>query len=622
MERKNNQKKEKILLIRPPIIEVYSKHFCCRTYSKFDRFYSYAAQPAGLLRVASYLKKQGHEVILIDCLAEVEKCHPNSVLNRRFFDVRRSPAGLTLRRYYHGMSYQDIERRINDEKPDRIMIGTSMTYYYETVHEIVKIAKRVCPHTPVVLGGLYATLCSEHAKKSGADIVYSGELPEANNIWTDLTLLSYKPKYAIIKSTRGCPNNCTYCVVPKLEGHTMRFRCPSDVVEEIKDKIKKHKIRKFIFWESNLLMKSREHFEKILDIIISEKIKVELHTPEGLQPNLLNEPLARKMRLAGFKYVSLPLETSDDRYNKTLNRRTKTKDFDNAVSVLLRSGFSPKDITVFVLAGLPEQDIENVVDSVLKAFEHGCRLSIMPFTPIPGSEEFSKHRDVFETIRLEDMHPLMFSAVKDKEKARDLLAICELHHSSYSFLHVLSCLKHRPHVLRLFIKKIKENKILLEKTCRELGHKRSARALLEIDWIDWFPKKDEVSTGHSQTNLYYENNQKNRGLKRLLFDWGTLLFLSTKMHRRFFRQVYKMLDRNDVFVFRVFTKYAIYCEKYFDDNPLCVLIETNNIKKIKDAVQGLFKIKKRYYKDFVPVKIGNQTKLAPSMIVFVVGKSY
>ena len=47
-----------------------------------------------------------------------------------------------------------------------------MTYWYPGVIEAISLSKEIHPDVPVILGGIYARLCKNHAlKNSGADIV-------------------------------------------------------------------------------------------------------------------------------------------------------------------------------------------------------------------------------------------------------------------------------------------------------------------------------------------------------------------------------------------------------------------------------------------------------------------
>jgi radical SAM superfamily enzyme YgiQ (UPF0313 family) len=60
-------------------------------------------------------------------------------------------------------------------KPDMILVSSVMTYWYPGVQEAIQSLKDVFPGVPIVLGGVYATLCAEHtSKSSGTDLVVPG----------------------------------------------------------------------------------------------------------------------------------------------------------------------------------------------------------------------------------------------------------------------------------------------------------------------------------------------------------------------------------------------------------------------------------------------------------------
>ena len=60
-------------------------------------------------------------------------------------------------------------------RPDAILVTSLMTYWYPGVVEAIRLARQRFPGTPVILGGIYATLCPDHARRhSGADLVVTG----------------------------------------------------------------------------------------------------------------------------------------------------------------------------------------------------------------------------------------------------------------------------------------------------------------------------------------------------------------------------------------------------------------------------------------------------------------
>lgn len=68
--------------------------------------------------------------------------------------------------FRYGIKPQWLEHDLKQiKKPDLIFVTSQMTYWASGVRETIKIIKKVYPDVPLVLGGIYASLCYEHAKK-------------------------------------------------------------------------------------------------------------------------------------------------------------------------------------------------------------------------------------------------------------------------------------------------------------------------------------------------------------------------------------------------------------------------------------------------------------------------
>ncbi len=117
-----------------------------------------------------------------------------------------------------------------------------MTYWYPGVAVAIRLAREHFPGVPVILGGIYATLCPEHAREhSGADRVVAGPgeaaigplleeitgwsppgaiVPDLDDLdsrpYPALDLLEH-PSYIPILTSRGCPLDCSYCASRQLQ---------------------------------------------------------------------------------------------------------------------------------------------------------------------------------------------------------------------------------------------------------------------------------------------------------------------------------------------------------------------------------------------------------------------
>lgn len=431
------QKSKKYLLIVPPLYEVSLDSISNVLYGKLK---GYLFNPSldnipyspGILRIASYLKNKGNAVSLINCLSYNEKSMLGNLphISERFLlNIKKVKYGAVFNQgqgehcpdsvanlYRIGLSLDVIKKRLRNLKEkegfDEIYITSFMTYHYQGVHEMINICKEMFPNCKIVVGGIYASLCPDHAKKCGADIVHQGTFLEADDFAADTSVLGYKPDFAIIKLTRGCPRKCAYCAVHILEGRIMHFRNIESVCDEIKQNVLINGITKIRFWESNILVNAKNYFEKILDYIIEyiipHKPNLNIDFPEALDPTLVYPRLIKKLKLAGTLTLTFPLETTSVTMLKKLDRHTSFEDIKRAILMSLDQGYSPKQIHVYILAGLNGQKLDSIVESCVKVWELECAPKILYYTPIPKTKEYVRDKLLLEKVDLVELHPYLF----------------------------------------------------------------------------------------------------------------------------------------------------------------------------------------------------------------------
>lgn len=386
------------LLINPPVYDT--------------RYWDRWSQPYGLLRVARLLRDRGYRTELIDCL------HPSkSSRVRQSIRGKVQVGDVVLTTYCFGMPLGDLYDRLNslDYAPNQVFITSIMTYWWESTRDVVRLVKKVFPKSEVLVGGIYPTLCPDHAEENiQADIVVSGEVREASDLWTDLSLYPNPPGYAVITASRGCPFDCAHCAQRKLNGPGVRHRDPEDVVAEMIDKNREYHIRKFAFYEDNSLIDCEENFERILDLLLERNLKFHLSAPEGFEVRLLYPRLLRKMKAAGFKSVYLPLEVASlDDERQLDQKKVRLEEFEQAVEYCRQAGFRPgirQDLNAFILYGVPHQPLDKLIDTILWAAHRVGNVTPMLLTPVPGSRLYQKYVWYFEKkgLALEDLNGKLF----------------------------------------------------------------------------------------------------------------------------------------------------------------------------------------------------------------------
>jgi radical SAM superfamily enzyme YgiQ (UPF0313 family) len=282
-----------------------------------------------------------------------------------------------------------------------------MTYWYPGVVALIEVVRGMLPEVPVVLGGIYATLCHEHAvKHAGADYVVSGE-GEATVVdmlsrltgfageqrfladdldthpYPALDLQSYIP-YVPVLTGRGCPFHCAYCA-SRFLSPGFRRRSPEHVVEEIAYWHEKYSVLDFAFYDDALLIDSDHHVMPILEGVLARGLDVRFHTPNALHIRPLSKEVAGLLSRAGFKTIRLGLETAffDDR--EAMDIKVGPGEFQQAVDHLKDVGFNGEDIGAYLLHGLPDQDLVELETSISMVKSCEVRPILAQYSPIPNT---------------------------------------------------------------------------------------------------------------------------------------------------------------------------------------------------------------------------------------------
>ncbi|MFP4403844.1 MAG: cobalamin-dependent protein [Candidatus Woesearchaeota archaeon] len=664
---------ENYLFIKPPIEEIIPPFKNVKDYySNPFGFFSYGSQPIGFLKIASYFKHLGNNVKFIDCASESSKNNKNSIFNIKKIGYKKTGDGKRQYPLYHcGLDYSDFTNLLIDQKkPDKIFITTSMTYHFRPVHKIIEICKQFFPNSLVIVGGIYASISPEHLLKTKADFIFCGQFKESEDYNSDLNLLDYKPHYAVVKSTRGCPNKCSYCAVHMLEGNEMFFRNYKDTFNEIKSKYDEG-IKNFIFWESNLLVNCKNHFEKILDLIIKNNLNIDLSAPEGLQPNLINYSLAEKMKKAGFSKIHLPLETSTKKIEQQFNRPSNLYFFKKAIKIFKKAGFSGKNIICFILFGFANDKLETVIDSFIKTWEEGCVPKIMPFTPIPNTIEYKKSYELIKDKDYDDLHPFLFPFSKDSFSAKDCEDICNLHRVK----NPINYFKNNyfsSKVNKLFILKIKSSKKIWDNyylnNFNTLNWIKDIPDTIIVEFIKNFNKyfniNDfnkfnvlDIGCGVGKNSLFLEKkgfnvygidiskiaiNNLNKNIKSrnnfivgnflnvnykknkfdIIIDVGCFHMVDKKYFQKYINQVHDILKPNGIFIIRVFSEYANYSTRFFQNSNLDTLKSPFLNYFTKKYIFNLFKNKfilKNFKENFWSINL-EKNNLSPGIYELIFKK--
>jgi radical SAM superfamily enzyme YgiQ (UPF0313 family) len=379
--------------------------------------YDFWAKPIGLLYLCAILKKNGYDVSYIDCL---DRFHPKAAQNKSKNDGRGAYLKTSIKK---PNIFEDIPRNfcrygikkewlsddlVSIKKPDLILVTSFMTYWYSGVYETISLIKEIFPDVPVILGGIYASLCTEHAKfNSGADIVLTGNFEthvldlaakySAGKIndqkkYENIDKYPYpafylqnKIDYIPILTSRGCPYSCAYCASHYLYSKMTR-RSPESVIDEISFWHDKFNVKNFVFYDDALLIDSENHINIILEKIIKRDFKINFHTPNALHIREISLKTAKLMYKAGFASIRLGLETINFDKRDDIDKKLTEKEFNKGIEFLKAAGFKKEQVGAYLLTGLPYQDLSEVEKSIIFVKKSEITPTLAYYTPIPHTK--------------------------------------------------------------------------------------------------------------------------------------------------------------------------------------------------------------------------------------------
>jgi radical SAM superfamily enzyme YgiQ (UPF0313 family) len=400
--------------------------------------YDFWLRPLGLLYVASILRKHTNfRLSFIDCLDRNHPLLPKKMKakadGRGPFPKEEVVKPVILknipRKYSrYGIPISLFLQELNHvSSPDLVLITCTMTYWYPGVQLVVELVRQKFGRVPIVLGGIYATLMPWHARSSTeADFVVQGpaekkifsvlkealgegSIPEiqidafGEVPWPALDMLRNQQDLPILTS-RGCPFRCSYCAASLLYSDFEQRR-PDSVADEMEYHHRQLQARNFAFYDDALLLNKKNHLIPLLKEIIKRKLPLSFHTPNGLHLREIDFELASLFKRANFQSLYLSQESFEERILAKASAKVSAKDLKKALENLERAGYRRNDINVYLMAGLPEQEISGIRESVRQVQQLGAKPRLAYFSPVPGTSEWNTL--VGKGIFLKDADPLL-----------------------------------------------------------------------------------------------------------------------------------------------------------------------------------------------------------------------
>jgi anaerobic magnesium-protoporphyrin IX monomethyl ester cyclase len=326
----------------------------------------------------------------------------------------------------HITTSQTVERILSYNP---IFVGiTALTIEYLQAFDIASKLKSVNNNLIIILGGAHANaLYSEIIKETDVfDFIIAGEaehrLPKlinniihnielkenipgivsnngiigncsllsSDNLLDDLNNIPFPswdkfPKTEIypIITERGCPYKCVFC--SHNSGYQIRSRRIDDIIKELEWVNANFSPREIHFEDESFGINPERAFV-LLDALIRFNKTANIEFKAQTRANIVNPTLIKKMKEAGFKYISLGIESGDNQILKNSKKGINTNQIIEAVNTIKKIGLKTQCFFILGLPGENKQSIKNTQKLAVKLNPN--KLSVSIITPYPGTKVF------------------------------------------------------------------------------------------------------------------------------------------------------------------------------------------------------------------------------------------
>ncbi|HOQ16962.1 MAG: radical SAM protein [Epulopiscium sp.] len=324
----------KVLLIRPHLNKTVT------TIKKLM-----FGEPLGLECVSAILKEQGHEVLLVDFLAESKRN-----LRKYIKSFKPDVVGFTSQcsDISNVLYLAEKTKKIN-HKITVIVGGIQVTitpeaYFSRYVDYVVKTTTRenmkalmeqIEKDTDEEIMGVFSKKRQFQSTISSCENEYvKPDRDAAKKYRHKYKYAGYQP-YATIQTSYGCRNHCSFCIRRKLEGPGLKERPIEDVVAEIEE-LKEDYV---MICDSDFLI-NEKRLIRFLDLLEERKIKKTYICYGSVNSILEKEYLFKRLSENGVKAVIVGLESFTDAFLKEYNKSANLDDNYKAVRILKKNGIA------------------------------------------------------------------------------------------------------------------------------------------------------------------------------------------------------------------------------------------------------------------------------------------
>lgn len=217
--------------------------------------------------------------------------------------------------------------------------------------------------------------------------------------------------YAYIKIAEGCDNSCTYCIIPKLRGK-YTSRPIEEIIEEAKN-LASQGVKEIILIAQDTSKYGLDIYkEKKLPELLNKLSKIDgiewirfLYTyPEDITIELIEEV---KNNEKVCSYFDIPIQHSNDRILKLMNRSTDKKEIIEKIN-LIRDNIKDAIIRTTLIAGFPSETDEEINELAQFVQEMKLnKLGVFAYSKEEGTKAGNMKEQIDEDTKIQRANMIM-----------------------------------------------------------------------------------------------------------------------------------------------------------------------------------------------------------------------
>ncbi len=200
-----------------------------------------------------------------------------------------------------------------------------------------------------------------------------------------------KRPVANIITSRGCPNDCTFCENATF-GRRVRLRSAENIVDEIELLMSRYGVREIAFVDDTFTL-SRNRIRKIFELARKRRLSFPWTCMSRI--NTVDEALLGYMRDNGCWYIAFGIESGDPAILKEIRKNITLTDVRQVVDACWNLGIKTKG---FFMVGHPGETVGSIDKTI--DFAAGLKLDhivVTVNTPMPGSYQY-RHASAYGSL--------------------------------------------------------------------------------------------------------------------------------------------------------------------------------------------------------------------------------